>query len=254
MILALDVGNTNIVIGIIDDGEIVFDGRLTTNTNSTDMEIAVMLNNILSINSIDTSKIDGAIISSVVPPIDRELKKAVKIAVGKEPIIVSGNEGIKIEIDHPSQLGKDIIVSAVAALNEFKPPLVLIDMGTATTMFVVDENGSIIGGAIMPGVMVSQRALSGTASLLPSIGFEAPENVIGKNTIDSMKSGIVLGNASMLDGMIDRIEEQLGKKVTSIATGGLSYSIIQSCRHHIEFDKNLLLKGLWQIFKNHSTQ
>lgn len=251
MILALDVGNTNIVIGCIDNGEIIFDGRLTTHSLKTDMEAAVMLKNILSINKIDATSFDGAIISSVVPPVNQALKSAVRLVTGKEPIMVSGCEGLKVDLDDPSQLGNDLVVGAITVLNDFKPPIILIDMGTATTIFVIDRSGTYIGGAIIPGLMISQQALSGTTSLLPSISLEPPQSVIGRNTIDAMQSGAILGTASMIDGMIDKIEEQLGEKTTVVATGGLSRCIIESCRHNIIYDENLLLRGLWLIYQKH---
>lgn len=251
MILALDVGNTNIVIGCIEDGKIVFDGRLTTNSAKTDMELAVMLKNILSINKIELSQIEGAIISSVVPPINQALKIAVRLVTGKEPVTISGCEGLKVDLDDPSQLGNDLVVGAVTVLNDFPPPVIMIDMGTATTIFVIDKTGTYIGGAIIPGLMVSQNALTKTASLLPSISLETPKSVIGKNTIDAMQSGAILGYASMLDGMIDKIEAELGEKTTIVATGGLSKCIIENCEHEIIYDKDLLLKGLWLIYQRH---
>lgn len=255
MILALDVGNTNIVIGCIDDtGSIVFNGRITTNTMKTDMEFAVMLKNILTINGFNLDKFDGAIISSVVPPIDTALKNAVRLVIGKEPITLDGCEGLKVDLDDPSQLGNDLVVGAVTVLNDFPPPIILIDMGTATTVFVIDKSGTYIGGAIIPGLMISQRALSKTASLLPSISLEAPKSVIGKNTIDAMQSGAILGYASMIDGMIDKIEKELGMQTTIVATGGLSKSIIDNCSHKIIYDADLLLRGLWLIYKKHTNK
>lgn len=251
MILALDVGNTNIVIGCIEDGEIIFDGRLTTNSAKTDMEMAVMLKNILSINKIDISKIEGAILSSVVPPMNQALKTAVELVIGKKPITISGCEGLKVDLDDPSQLGDDLVVGAVTVLNDFPPPVIMIDMGTATTIFVIDKTSTYIGGAIIPGLMVSQRALTKTASLLPSISLEAPKSVIGKNTIDAMQSGAILGYASMIDGMIDKIEAELGEKTTVVATGGLSKCIIENCTHDIIYDKDMLLRGLWILYEKH---
>ncbi len=251
MILALDVGNSNIVIGCIEDGKIVFNGRITTNSSKTDMEFAVMLKNILTINDIDIKSFEGAIISSVVPPINQALKTAVRLVLGKDPIMVSGAEGLKVDLDDPSQLGNDLVVGAVTVLNDFEPPIIHIDMGTATTIFAIDKTGTYIGGAIIPGLMVSQQALSKATSLLPSISLEAPKSVIGKNTIDAMQSGAILGYASMLDGMIDKIENEIGEKTTVIATGGLSKCIIENCKHEIIYDENLLLRGLWLIYKKH---
>ena len=251
MILALDVGNTNIVIGCIDDGKIIFDGRLATNSAKTDMELAVLLKNILTLNKIEISALEGSIISSVVPPINQALKNAVKLVTGKEPITISDCEGLKVDLDDPTQLGNDLIVGAVTVLNDFKPPVIMIDMGTATTIFVIDKTGTYIGGAIVPGLMVSQNALTKTTSLLPSISLEAPKSVIGRNTIDAMQSGAIFGYASMIDGMIDKIESELGETSTIVATGGLSKCIIENCKHNIIYDKDLLLRGLWLIYQKH---
>ena len=254
MILAVDVGNTNIVVGCIDDGEVVFNGRLATDAKKTDMELAVILKNILTLNGIDISAVEGAIVSSVVPPINKALISAIKLVTGKDAYVVNSCEGLNVEIDDPSQLGPDLVVGAVAVLNEYKPPIVLIDLGTATTIFVIDKDGKYQGGAIMPGISISQQALSSCTSLLPSISLEAPKSVIGKNTVDAMNSGAVFGNAAMIDGMLDRIEKELGEKVTAIATGGLSHFIAAHCRHEIIQEENLLLKGLWLIYQNHRGQ
>lgn len=254
MILALDVGNTNIVIGCIEEGEIIFSGRLTTDSSKTDMEFAVVLKNILTLNGIDITSFEGAIISSVVPPINKALKTAVRLVTGKDAYMVSSCEGLEVAIDEPSQLGSDLIVGAVAALHSFKPPIVLVDLGTATTIFVIDKDGRCLGGSIMPGISISQKALSSCTSLLPSISLEAPKSVIGKNTVDSMNSGAVFGNASMIDGMIKRIEAELGSEVTVVATGGLSKFILAHCEHKIIYDENLLLKGLWLIYEKHRAQ
>ena len=254
MILAVDVGNTNIVLGCIENGNIVFSGRLTTDAQKTDMELAVIIENILSLNNIDVSAFEGAVISSVVPPLNKALKSAIKLVVGKDAYTVSGCEDLNAAIDDPSQLGNDLVVGAVAVLAEFKPPIILIDMGTATTIFVIDKDKKFLGGAIMPGIMISQKALYSIASLLPSISLDAPASVIGANTVDSMNSGAVFGNAAMLDGMIDRIETELGCTATAVATGGLSRFITSHCKHKIIYDENLLLKGLWLIYKKHASQ
>ena len=253
MILAVDVGNTNIVLGCIEDGNILFSGRLTTKKQKTDMELAVIIKNILSLHDIDVSRFDGAIISSVVPPINKALKSAIHLVTEKDAYVVSGGEGLKLAIDNPKQLGNDLVVGAIAVLDRFSPPIALIDMGTATTIFVIDKDSNFIGGAIMPGIVISQKALSSVASLLPSISLEAPKSVIGANTVDSMNSGAVFGNAAMLDGMLDRIENELGEKVTAVATGGLSRFITSHCMHKIIYDEDLILKGLWLIYKKHAS-
>ena len=254
MILAIDVGNTNIVIGCIEYAKIVFSGRLTTDCRKTDMELAVLLKNTLTLNGISADSFEGAIISSVVPPINKALKSAIRLVTGKDAYMVSGCEDLSVDLDDPQQLGNDLVVSAVAALDEFKPPIVLVDLGTATTIFVIDKDKKFLGGAIMPGISISQQALSSYTSLLPSISLDAPNSVIGRNTIDAMNSGAVFGNAAMIDGMLDRIESELGGKVTAIVTGGLSRFIASHCNHEIVYDENMILKGLWLIYKKHQVQ
>lgn len=254
MILAVDVGNTNIVVGCIDDGKILFSSRLTTDSDRTDFEIATIIKSIISLNKLHSKDFEGAIISSVVPPINDALKTAIELVIGKKPYMINGTEGLKVAIDDPKQIGDDLLIGAIAALKKFKPPIAMVDMGTATTIFVIDKNSAFIGGSILPGIRVSQNALSKSTSLLPSISLEAPKSVIGKNTIDAMKSGAVFGNVSMLDGMLDKIEEELGENVTTVATGGLSKYIIPLCKHKILYEENLLLDGLWLVYKKQKLQ
>jgi len=251
MILALDVGNTNIVLGCIDGENVYFEGRLATDRNKTETEYAVMFKNILDIYDVDLSLLEGAIISSVVPPLNEILRRAVHVVTGFEPIEVSLNKntGLKVDVDNPDELGNDLTVAAVAALSEFKPPMIIIDMGTATTFSVINKNGVLCGGAIMPGVKISQEALSGRTSQLPGISISETDRVIGRNTVACMKSGMIFGTAAMLDGMIDRIETELGEKTTVIATGGLSKDIICHCKKEIIFKDDLLIKGLWAIYQ-----
>ena len=251
MILALDVGNTNIVLGCIDGENIYFEGRLATDHNKTEMEYAVMFKNILDIYDVDQNLLGGAIISSVVPPLNNILKKAVHAVTGFIPIEVNIHKktGLKIDVDNAEEIGNDLIVATVAALDEFKAPLVLIDMGTATTFWVVDKDGVPCGGAFMPGVRISQEALTGRTSQLPSVSMSEQGNVIGRNTIECMKSGMIFGTASMIDGMIDRIEDELGYKTTVIATGGLAGGIIRHCKHDIVYKDDLLIRGLWLLYQ-----
>lgn len=250
MILALDIGNTNIVIGCLDGEKIYFEGRLATDRNKTEMEYAVMFKNILDIYHVRWENLEGAIVSSVVPPLTQIIKQAVHAVIGVMPLEVSAcsNHGLKFAIDHPEEVGNDLTVAAVAALSEYKPPLVIIDMGTATTISVINRDGVYCGGAILPGLKISQEALTGRTSQLPSISLDAPKNVIGTNTTDCMKSGMIYGTAAMLDGMIHRIEASLGNPVTVLATGGLSAAVIPFCERNIYYDNDLLIKGLWQIY------
>ena len=245
MILAIDMGNTNIVIGGIDDRRTYFLERITTNRFKTDLEYAINVKNILEIYGVSTADIEGAIISSVVPPLNATLISAVEKICGKTPM----KTGINIIMDNPKSVGADRIVNAVAAVQEHKPPLIIIDMGTATTLCAIDQNGAYVGGAILPGLRVSLDALSAKTAQLPAISLDIPHHVIGKNTIDSMRSGIMYGNAAMLDGLIDRMSEELGGKPTVLATGGLSQFVAPLCRHKIICDDTLLLKGLLILYE-----
>ncbi|MCD8083438.1 MAG: type III pantothenate kinase [Clostridiales bacterium] len=255
MILAIDMGNTNIVIGCIDHDKTYFVERLTTARDRTGTEYAINIKNILEIHDIRPSMIEGAILSSVVPPLNAAVSSAIKKILGYHPMLVGAGirTGMNILMDNPKSVGSDMIVDAVAAIQQFPCPIIIIDMGTATTLSVVDRNGNYIGGVILPGLRVSLDSLSGRTAQLPSISLDIPKNVIGKNTIDCMRSGIMYGNAGMIDGIIDRMEAELGQKPSIVATGGLSRFIIPLCRHHIVYDDALLLKGLLVIYeKNHS--
>lgn len=251
MILALDVGNTNIVMGCIDENKIHFQGRFSTDKQKTELEYAVMFKNILELNGIEREKIDGAVISSVVPPLVNILKRAIMMITESEPLIINDKTIIDmpINMDNRKQLGNDLVVDAVAALAEHEPPIIIFDLGTATTISVIDKDGVYIGGVIIPGIKVSQTALSSGTSQLPYISLDAPEHVIGKNTIDCMKSGAIFATACMMDGMIERIEEELGTRATVVATGGLAKTVVPYCRRDIIFDDDLLLKGMWIIYK-----
>ena len=251
MILAIDMGNTNIVIGGIDDQRTYFLERITTNRFKTDLEYAINVKNILEIYGVSTADIEGAIISSVVPPLNATLISAVEKICGKTPMLVGSGmkTGINIIMDNPKSVGADRIVNAVAAVQEHKPPLIIIDMGPATTLCAIDQNGAYVGGAILPGLRVSLDALRAKTAQLPAISLDIPHHVIGKNTIDSMRSGIMYGNAAMLDGLIDRMSEELGGKPTVLATGGLSQFVAPLCRHKIICDDTLLLKGLLILYE-----
>lgn len=251
MILALDAGNTNIVLGCIDDdNKIVFEARVATDHSKTEYQYAVEFKSLFEIAGIDLHQIDGAIMSSVVPPLVTILKKSVEFIVGISPLVVGPGlkTGLNITLDNPAQLGSDQVVDAVAALDKYTPPLIIFDMGTATTVSVIDKNRNYMGGMIIPGVKVSQEALTSRTSQLPKISIEPPKKVIGKNTIDCMKSGAIFGNASMVDGIVERMEQEIGESATVIATGGLSSSIIPFCKRNIIVDNDLLIRGLKIIY------
>ena len=252
MILAIDVGNTNIVLGCIEDGDIRSIVRIQTNPGETAAEYAIKLKQILEIYDISPRAFEGAIISSVVPPLTNSLKEAVRKLTGKTPMIVGPGikTGLNIQMENPAQIGSDLIVAAVAALSRFKPPLIIVDMGTATTMTAIDKNGTYVGGCISPGPKLSAESLSTRTAQLPAISLESPKKAIGKNTVDAMRSGVMLGSACMVDGMIDRMEEELGGGVTVVATGGIARFVLPMCRRRIEYDRDLLLKGLSILYEN----
>ena len=250
MILAIDMGNSNIVIGCIDDEKSYFEERLSTDKSKTALEYAIGFHTVLELYNIDVSRIEGAIISSVVPPLTNVVKSAVEKIIGKTPVVVGPGikTGLNLQMDNPRSVGSDLIVDAVAGITEYGAPLILIDMGTATTMSVVDKDNNYVGGVIMTGLRLAMESLSSRASQLFNVSLEVPKNVIGKNTTDCMKSGIVLGNAACIDGMIDRLEEELGYSTTVVATGGLAHVVIPLCKHDIIVDDALLLKGLKIIY------
>lgn len=250
MILAIDMGNTNIVIGCIDDEKTYFVERLSTDKSKTALEYAVGFKTVLEVYHIDPAQIDGAILSSVVPPLNNAVSDAVYKITGIRPMLVGPGlkTGLNIHMDDPKSIGADLIVDAVAAIHEYGAPLIIIDMGTANTMTVIDRNATFIGGLITPGLRLSMEALAGGTAMLYNVGLEAPRSVIGKNTIDSINSGLVLGAAALIDGMIDRIEEELGYTCKVVATGGLNSVVIPCCRHEIIVEEDLLLKGLQIIY------
>lgn len=248
MILAIDIGNTNIVIGVFDDEELVTSGRFATSIYETEEEYALKFKFFLDMHNIEN--IEGAIISSVVPALVGTLKKAIRIVTDKNALVVGPGikTGLSIKIDDPATLGADIAVGAVAAKEKYPHPAIIFDLGTATTGFVIDKDGACIGGMIAAGVRSSINALSSGTAQLPQIDISAPSKVIGTNTIDCMRNGAVVGTALMLDGFIDRFEEELGEKATVIVTGGLGKSIARNCKHEMIIDDNLLLDGLRIIY------
>ena len=251
MILAIDIGNTNIVVGCIDDEKTYFIERLSTNRTKTELEYAVDIKNVLDIYHIRKTDIEGCIISSVVPQITNIAKLAAEKILKKDAIVLGPGvkTGLNIMMDNPGQLGADQVADAVAGIANYPVPLILIDMGTATTASVVNSKKQYVGGMILPGVGVSLDALTARASQLSGISIDAPKHVIGKNTIECMKSGVLYSNAAALDGIIDRIEEELGEKTTVVATGGLAKKIIPHCKRKIILDEELLLRGLLYIYE-----
>ncbi len=252
MILTIDIGNSNIVIGGVEGDEIVFEARLRTEATKTSDQYCVDLKILLDVYGVKVENIEGSIIASVVPQVLNSMQTAVKKLTGKQSLVVGPGlkTGLNILLENPSQTGADLVVGCVAALREHKPPMIIIDMGTATTMVVLDKNGALVGGCICPGVKISMDALTDRTALLPGLQLDQPKKAIGRNTIDCMRSGIMMGTACMLDGMVQRMEEELGYQTTVIATGGIGKFVTPMCRTPMIYDKDLLVKGLAVLYQD----
>ena len=250
MILAIDIGNTNIAIGGFVSDEPSFVARIATDPIKTEDEYASKIRSVLSMHDVSRTEIDGAIIASVVPPLNAVVKQAIRLAYGVDALMVGPGikTGINIHCDTPSSVGADLIAACVGAKHLYGCPALIVDMGTATKMMVLDRNGAFIGVSIIPGVRIALKALADSAAQLPQIGLEAPRSVLGKNTVDCMRSGVVYGNASMIDGMIDRVCEELHEEIGVYATGGLAPTIVGYCKHEITTDPDLVLKGLYILY------
>lgn len=253
MVFTVDVGNTNIVLGAFDGDELLFVSRIATETSKMEDQYAIEFASILRLYGYVPDQFEGAIISSVVPPLLPVLKAALKKLLKCRVLLVSPGikTGLNIRIDDPAMLGSDLVCGAVAALARYPMPCIIIDLGTATTISAISRDGAFLGGTIFPGVKVSLRALSSATAQLPHIDTElSSDSVIGKNSIDSMKAGIIFGTAGMIDGMIERYRAELGEDTSVVATGGLSSSIVPYCTHKdIRLDESLLLDGLYTIYK-----
>lgn len=254
MILAVDIGNTNIVLGCIEDENILFEARMATDLVKTSDQYCAELKNMLALFEVQPEMIDGSIVSSVVPPVLNSFKTAIRKLTGHSCLVVGPGirTGLNIRMDNPADVGSDLIVAAVAAVREYGAPLLLVDMGTATTITAVDSEGTFVGGCICPGVKISMEALTGRTAQLPGISLDAPQRAIGKNTRDSMRSGIMLGAAAMLDGLLDRMEEELGSPVKVIATGGIAKFVVPLCRRELIYDRSLMLKGLSLLYRRNA--
>lgn len=254
MILAIDIGNTNIVIGCFDESGVLFKERVSTNRTATDLEYAATMKTALDMHDIVKTDISGAIVSSVVPSVTNTVTRAIEKLYSVKALVIGPGikTGLSIKIDNPAQLGSDLVVDAVAGTNEYPVPQIIIDMGTATTFSVIDSKKDYLGGIITTGMAVSTDALISRTSQLPRFSFDTPKKVIGTNTVDCLKSGLMYSNAAILDGIVERIEEELGEKCTVIATGGLSHLVVPLCKKEIILDDDLLLKGLMLIYNKNT--
>lgn len=252
MILATDIGNTNLTIGLYDNDEKVFIARLATDKSRTAEQYALELKAVAGLKNASLEEVDGAIISSVVPELTDVIRSAVKMLTGvKAKVLGPGlKNGLNIKIENPAQLGADLVAGAVGAINKYELPCLVLDLGTATKISVIDKTGAYRGCTISAGVGISLNALAGAASLLPSVGLNVDKcPSFGTNTISSMQAGIILGTASMLDGLCDRIEEAIGDKIKSVvATGGMAGVITKHCRRSSHLEPDLVLDGLKIIY------
>lgn len=251
MILAVDIGNTNLVMGGYRDGVLCFCTRIATDRNLEADQYALTLDGLFRLHSVNPRQTEGAILSSVVPQMTSNVSQALQTVCGCTPLQLSQAlpTGVTVQIDNPAELGADLLAGAVAAAARYPLPAIVIDMGTATKITAVDENSHILGCSIMPGVFISLNALTGSASALAGIALHAPQKAIGTNTTESMQSGIVLGTAAMLDGMLDRFAAEMGKPATVLATGGAAGCIVPHCRHRVDYVPTLVLDGLYAVYR-----
>lgn len=251
MILVIDMGNTNITLGCYEENKLMFVSRMYTERHKTSDEFAAGLLDIFSLYKVNPTQFEGAVLSSVVPELTDIFLQAVKTTTDKTPLLVGKdyNGKLKVDILPIEYLGADLICGCVGAIEKYPLPCLVVDMGTATKILAIDKNGYFVGCTISPGVKISLEALASNAALLPSISLTKPEKVSGTNTVECMQSGIVFGNAAMIDGLCERMTEELGfQNPTIIATGGYSKGIIPCCKAKIIYDENLILDGLKAVY------
>lgn len=255
MILTIDIGNINVVVGCSKDDKFIFVERFSTQTSRTPLEYAILIKNIFEIHGIEKSMIHGGIIASVVPSVTSIVKEAAEKIISNRMMVVGPGikTGLSIIIDNPAQLGADLVAGAVAGIDYYGAPLIIFDFSAATAVSVIDQNRNYIGGMILTGVTTALEALIEKTSLLQRIAVEPPRKIIGSNTTECMKSGAVYGTAASVDGLIDRLEEEIGCGANVVATGLLADKIIPYCRRKIILDNELLLKGLVLIYNKNKT-
>ena len=255
MIFAIDAGNSFLVMGGLTKGAVSFTCTLSTDKSKTEDEYAILFKSLMDIRGIDADNIEGAIISCVVPPLTQKLRQAVYQITGKKPLIVGPGikTGLNILLDNPGQMGSDLVSIAVGALGHYPLPCITVDMGTATILGVLDKHGNYIGGALCPSLPISLDALTAGASQLPHVSLETPDRIIGRSTVECIQSGMLYGFAAMLEGMLDRMEAELGVPPTVVFTGAHLDIIKPLCRREgILSDPHLILKGLWLIYEKNT--
>ena len=254
MLLVTDIGNTNIVFGGMEDGVIRFQARIATDRQKSSDQYAMTFLKLMTVYGIDAAEIQDCIISSVVPPVLNAVKTGIQKILNIRPMVVGPGlkTGLNIQVENPAQVGSDRIVAAVGALIDHEAPLILLDLGTATTFEVVGSGNSYLGGCIIPGVRTALDGLISRSAQLPSISLEMPVRTIGKNTVECLQSGVLCGAAAMIDGMIGRIEEELGQQATLLATGGIAPLVVPLCKREIQLEEDLILRGLEVIYRKNS--
>lgn len=254
MILTIEIGNSTITLGGVEGADIRFVCRINTDRVKTSDTYCIDLKTLFEIYGLELDAIEGVIIASVVPQVLNSVRTAIRKLLKLEPLVVGPGlkTGLNIRLENPGQMGADLVAADVAALREHKAPLIIIDLGTATTMSVLDPDGAHLGGCVCPGVKIGLDALTSGTSLLPGIQLDSPRHAIGRNTADAMRSGIMFGAAAMLDGMIDRFRAETGWDFTIVATGGLAKRIAPLCCHEIIVDEQLVIKGLAALYKENA--
>jgi type III pantothenate kinase len=254
MLLAVDLGNTNVVLGLYDGDELVQTFRVATVRSRTEDEYAVLLQQLFSLRQLSSKAVTASIIASVVPQLTDVMVSAIRQAVGREPLIVGPGlkTGMPVLYDNPHDVGADRVVDAIAAYARYQGGVIVVDFGTATTFNCVSPKGEYLGGVIVPGVKVSLEGLMQSAAKLRPVELTAPPRVMGRNTTHALQSGVIHGYAAMVDGLVDRLVEELGFRCRIIATGGLASLIGKHAKRIEELDPNLTLEGLRILYERNS--
>lgn len=251
MLLVIDVGNTNIVLGLYEGDRLTNHWRLSTDRSRTADEYGILFRQLFDMGGVDFSRVSGSIVACVVPPILSTVTGMVQRYFGHEPLVVGPGlrSGMPILYENPREVGADRIVNAVAAFERYRAACIVVDLGTATTFDAINDQGQYMGGAICPGVNISAEALFMRASKLPRVDVARPERVIGRNTVSSMQSGIVFGYCGLIDGMVARIVAEYGRPMRVIATGGLAQLFAEECERIDDHDPDLTLEGLRLLYE-----
>ena len=254
MLLAIDVGNSNTVLGLYTLGPsptLIADWRVTTVPKQTASEAGIVFANLFSLNHLKLEDVTGIVISSVVPPFDSILRQVAELYFHLTPLFVDTtvDTGIRVRTDNPSELGADRLVNCVAAFHQFGGPTIVVDLGTATTFDVISKHGEFLGGAIAPGLQISADALFARAARLPRVDIKAPAKVIGTNTVDNMQIGLYYGYIGLVDGILARMIAELGPETKVVATGGLAKLIASGSQYISTVDDRLTLTGLRLVYE-----